>query len=92
MRENMARNNAGHVFQNISAVQVSLLKRIWNHIYAASYFVCVHRNGAYCLYRWQIKSELVLTFTGVVIIMKTSSASAVTHANMIITGAHSGQW
>lgn len=92
MRENMACNNTGHVFQNLSVVQMSSLKRIWNHIYTASYFLCVDRNGEYCLYRWQIKSELVLVFTGVVIIMKTASASAVTHANMIIIGAHSGQW
>lgn len=41
------------------------------------------------MYRWQIESELDLTFAAVDINMKTSSARAVTHAIAIRTG---GTW
>lgn len=46
--------------------------------------------GGYCFYCWQIQSEVDATFPAVVINMKTSSASAVTHANTSKTETHSG--
>lgn len=96
MRANTSRDNIGHVFQNLSVAHYvetkEFIKRIFNPVYSASYFWCIPNNGASCLFCWPIESKLNLTFSAVIFNMKASSASAVTHANAIITGAHSAQW